>query len=388
MADVRIDGVAVMRRIHRVIDGGRRHYEDLLDRDDGVRLVRARATFASGRLLLDGKDPGLDGVPTVLAVGAAPATPPIAGANSVPYLTSDSLLQLRDLPRSLAIVGGGPIAVEFAQAMQRLGVPVTLVCRADAPLRGEEPEARHLVARVLIAEGVELVTGASGALLERTVDGIRLSWDGGHVDAEHVLLATGREPAVAGLHPEEAGIALDMGGIAVNDALATSAPGYWAIGDAVGGEHRRFQFTHAATFDGPQVAENILRGTANRPSYDAMPRVTFTDPEVAAVGLTESEARERDHDVHVHVKLIRELGKARAVGETEGFVKVVLDRRTKKLLGASVVASHGGDMLAELTTPLHVDGGSLDAVLATTFAHPTLSEGLKVAVRNALGELQ
>ena len=376
-----------MRRIHRVMDDGRRFYEDLVARDDGIRLVSARASFSGRRLLLDGKDAGLDGVPTVLAVGAAPATPPIAGASSVPYLTSDALLRLPDLPRSLGIVGGGPVAVEFAQAMRRLGVPVTIVMRAEAPLRGEEPESRDLVARVMAAEGVEVVTSATGPALAKTADGIRLSWDGGHADVEHVLLATGREPAVADLHPEEAGIELDMGGIAVDEGLATTAPGYWAIGDAVGGEHRRFQFTHAATYDGPQVAENIIRGTANRPRYDAMPRVTFTDPEVAAVGLTEAEARDRDHDVHVHVKLMRELGKARAVGETEGFVKLVLDRPTRKLLGASVVAAHGGDMLAELTTPLHVDGGSLDAVLATTFAHPTLSEGLKVAVRNALAGL-
>ena len=382
-----IDGPAVMRRIHRVIDDGRRFYEDLLANDDGVLFVPAQATFKGKRLLLDGKDAGIEGVPTVLAVGAAPATPPIPGASSVPYLTSDSLLRLPDLPRSLGIVGGGPIAVEFAQAMQRLGVAVTLVMRAEAPLRGEEPEARHLVARVLVAEDVEVVTDATGASLSKTADGVRLSWDGGHADVEHVVLATGREPAMADLQPEEAGIALDMGGIAVNEGLETTVPGYWAIGDAVGGDHRRFQFTHAATYDGPAVAENILRGAANRIRYDAIPRVTFTDPEVAAVGLTETAARDRDHDVHAHVKHIRELGKARAVGETEGFVKLVLERTTRKLLGATVVTSHGGDMLAQLTTPLHVDGGSLDAVLATTFAHPTLSEGIKVAVRNALGEL-
>ena len=118
-----------------------------------------------------------------------------------------------------------------------------------------------------------------------------------------------------------------------------------------------------------------------------MPRVTFTDPEVAAVGLTEAEAREQGHDVHAELKPIRQLGKARAVGETEGFVKLVLDRGTRRLLGATIFCAHGGDMLAELTIPLHVDDGDLAPVLATTFAHPTLSEGVKVAVRNALGRL-
>jgi pyruvate/2-oxoglutarate dehydrogenase complex dihydrolipoamide dehydrogenase (E3) component len=384
---VRIDGRAVMRRIHRVIADGRRYYEDLIGSDPGALLVRERASFGSGKLLLDGRDAGLGGVPTVLAVGAAPARVPIPGAAEVPYLTSDGLLQLDDLPRSLAILGGGPIAVEFAQAMQRLGVAVTLLMRAEAPLRGEEPEARTLLLRLLREEGVHVITDATGIGLGHGPAGPRLHWDGGQADVEHVLLATGREPAIADLHPEEIGIAIDRGGIAVDEALRTTAPGYWAIGDAVGGEHRRFQFTHAATYDGPQVAENIVCGTDHRPRYDAMPRVTFTDPEVAGVGLTEGEARSRGHDVHAEVKLIRELGKARAVGETEGFVKVVLDRGTGKLLGATIVAQHGGDMLAELTIPLHVDQGRLDAVLATTFAHPTLSEAVKVAVRNAVAEL-
>jgi mercuric reductase len=376
-----------MRRIHRVIEDGRRYYEDLIGGDDGALLVREHASFANGRLLLGGRDAGLDGIPTVLAVGSMPARVPIPGAAEVPYLTSDGLLQLRDLPRSLGILGGGPIAVEFAQAMRRLGVAVTILMRADAPLRGEEPEARALLARVLRDEGVHVVTDATGIGLAHGADGPRLHWDGGQVDVGHVLLATGRDPNLIDLHPEEAGIALDRGGIAVDEALRTTAPGYWAIGDAVGGDRRRFQFTHAATFDGPQVAENIIRGTAHEPRYHAMPRVTFTDPEVAGVGMTEQEARDQGHDVHTHVKLIRELGKARAVGETEGFVKVVLDRPTRKLLGATIVAQHGGDMLAELTIPLHVDGGRLDPVLATTFAHPTLSEAVKVAVRNAIAEL-
>ena len=203
-----------------------------------------------------------------------------------------------------------------------------------------------------------------------------------------MLLATGREPAIADLHPEEAGIALDRGGIAVDEALRTTAPGYWAIGDAVGGEHRRFQFTHAATYDGPQVAENIVRGTDHRPRYDAMPRVTFTDPEVGGVGLTEAEARERGPR---RARADEADPRARQ-GARGGRDRGLREGRARpcargKLLGATIVAQHGGDMLAELTIPLHVDQGRLDAVLQTTFAHPTLSEGVKVAVRNAVAEL-
>jgi dihydrolipoamide dehydrogenase len=157
----------------------------------------------------------------------------------------------------------------------------------------------------------------------------------------------------------------------------------WALGDAIGGEHRRFQFTHVATHEGPQVAENALVGAHHEPAYSSMPRVTFTDPEVASVGLTEAEARERGIEAHAHTKLVREVGKARATGEREGFVKVVIDRSTGKLVGATIVAAHAGDMLATLTMPMHTRQGDLAPLLATTFAHPTLSEAIKVAVRDA-----
>jgi mercuric reductase len=384
---VDVDGRAVMARIHQVMDDGRRFYEDLLEADDGALWVAATASFRNGELLVGGERAGVRAVPTIVAAGAAPAIPPLAGLDAVPFLTSADLLRLDALPTSLAIVGAGAIACEFAQAMGRLGVTVTLVLRGHRPLRGEEPEAGETVARVLRAEGVTVVAHAQGIALEPSAAGGRVVWMGGHIDAERILLATGREPAIAGLHAEEAGIEIVDGGIHVDANLRTAAPGIFAIGDVIGGEHRRYQFTHAATFDGPKAAENALAGADHRPLYNTMPRVTFTDPEVAGVGLTEAEAHDRGYRVHAHTKLIRELGKARAMGETEGFVKVILDCDTGKLLGATVVAAHAGDMLAELTIPLNQNHGELDAFLATTFAHPTLSEALKVAVRNAVTEL-
>jgi pyruvate/2-oxoglutarate dehydrogenase complex dihydrolipoamide dehydrogenase (E3) component len=291
---------------------------------------------------------------------------------------------MTDLPASLVIGGAGPIACEFAQALNRLGVRVTLVLRGDAPLRGEEPEARETLLRVLGAEGVTVVTGARGFAAREVPGGRELSWDGGSATAEHLLIATGREPRVDETDPAEGGIELDDGGARVDRNLQTTAPGVWALGDAIGGEHRRYQFTHVATHEGPQVAENALLGAHHEPAYTAMPRVTFTDPEVASVGLTEAEARERGIRAHAHVKLVGEVGKARAIGEREGFVKVVIDRETGKLIGATVMAAHAGDMLATLTTPLHTRQGDLGPLLATTFAHPTLSEAIKVAVRDAV----
>ena len=383
-ASVTIDGEAVMRRVHRVIDDGRMYYERLLESDDGALLVREPGRFTACGLEVAGWSAGA--TPIVLATGAEPAVVPLPGIDRVPFLTSDELLQADTLPTSLAIIGGGPIAVEFAQALVRLGCAITLVMRGDAPLRGEEPEARALLATVLAREGVQLQAGATDLSVAPCEAGVRVRSSAGTVEAAQLLLATGRSPAVHELAPESGGIELIDGGVAVSETLATTRAGVWAIGDAIGGEHRRFQFTHVATHEGPQIAENALNGTRHTPRYSAMPRVTFTDPEIASVGLTEQEARHAGHEVHVHIKQVREVGKARAMGIHDGFVKVVIDRPTRRLLGATIAASHSGDMLAELTMPLHA-GGSLDALLATTFAHPTISEAVKVAVRNACGEI-
>jgi pyruvate/2-oxoglutarate dehydrogenase complex dihydrolipoamide dehydrogenase (E3) component len=374
-----------MARVRRVIDDGRIFYERLLAANDVLR-VRGHARFRAGALVVGDEDgeTELRGIPTVLAMGARPWIAPVAGIDSVGYLTSDDLLALTDLPKSLVIGGAGPIACEFAQALNRLGVAVTMVLRSDAPLRGEEPEARETLARVLQQEGVRVVTGARQIGARSVPGGSELYWIGGSATAEALLVATGREPRVDEADPAEAGIALLDGGARVDAHLETTAHGIWALGDAIGGDHRRFQFTHVATHEGPQVADNALRSAHHEPGYAAMPRVTFTDPEVAAVGLTEAEARERGIDVHTHVKLIRELGKARAIGATEGFVKVVIDNASGKLVGATIVAAHAGDMLGSLTMPMHTRSGDLGPLLATTFAHPTLSEAIKVAVRDAV----
>ncbi len=374
-----------MARIHRVIDDGRRFYERLLAENDVLRVC-GQARFRGGALVVGAEDgeTELRGIPTVLAVGARPWIAPIPGIAKTSYLTSDDLLHLTDLPKSLVVGGAGPIACEFAQALNRLGVEVTMVFRSDAPLRGEEPEAREVLMRVLRQEGVRVITGVREIKARDVPGGAELSWIGGSATAEALLIATGREPRVDETDPAEAGIVLLDGGARVDAHLETTAHGIWALGDAIGGDHRRFQFTHVATHEGPQVADNALRSAHHEPAYAAMPRVTFTDPEVAAVGLTEAEARERGIDAHAHVKLIRELGKARALGETEGFVKVVIDNAGGKLIGATIMAAHAGDMLGSLTMPLHTRSGDLGPLLATTFAHPTLSEAIKVAVRDAV----
>jgi pyruvate/2-oxoglutarate dehydrogenase complex dihydrolipoamide dehydrogenase (E3) component len=223
-ATVEIDGPAVMARIHKVIDDGRRFYEELLERN-GALWVRAEGRFRDGALVVREREGEtiLRGIPMVLAVGARPWIAPIPGLESASFLTSDDLLHLTDLPRSLAIGGAGPIAVEFAQALNRLGVEVTLVLRSDSPLRGEEPEARETLLRVLRHEGVRVVTGARRTGARDVSGGTEVSWIGGSVTAEKVLVATGREPRLDESDPAEAGIALLDGGARVDAQLATTA---------------------------------------------------------------------------------------------------------------------------------------------------------------------
>ena len=385
-ARVHVDTAGVMRRVHDVIGTGRGHYERVLGADDGVRLVRAKARFSGEDLKWDGGGVALGRVPIVIATGARPRLPAVDGIAGTSYLTSESLLSLDRLPRSLVIVGGGPVAVEFAQALARLDVVVTLVVRGE-PAAMEEPEAREVLLRVLARDGVRVITHAQISRLSGTRRGVRVHLDQERVDAEAILLATGREGTVADLDPQTAGIQVERGGVGVSPQLETTRSGIWALGDAVGGLHLRHQFTHVATHEGPLVAENALLGRGHVPDYSAIPRVTFTDPEIAAVGMTEAEATATGRRVLAHLKPLREVGKARAMGEHEGFVKLILDRTSGALLGATIMASHAGDMLAELTVPMHVDGGRVDPLLATIHAHPTLSEGVKVAARDAAAKL-
>ena len=383
-ATVEIDGPAVMGRIHKVIVEGRRFYEELLERN-GALWVRGEGRFRDGALVVrepDGETVVRD-VPIVLAVGARPWIAPIPGLETASFLTSDDLLQLTDLPRSLAIGGAGPIAVEFAQALNRLGVEVTLVLRSDSPLRGEEPEARETILRVLRRRRRPRRHRRQPHQYARRAGRPQVSWLGGSVTAEKVLIATGREPRSTSPTRQRRASRCST---AARGSTRTSRRRHAACGRSA----TRSAATTAASSSRTSRPTRVRRWRRTRCAarttsrYLGMPRVTFTDPEVAAVGLTEAEARERGIDAHSQVKLVREVGKARAVGESEGFVKVVIDRASGKLVGATIMAAHAGDMLATLTMPLHTRSGDLGPLLHTTFAHPTLSEAIKVAVRDAV----
>jgi len=289
----------------------------------------------------------------VLATGAHAVAPPIEGLNETGFLDSRTALQMERLPASMIVLGGGPIGSEFAQAFLRMGVAVTVVESNPRLLPREEPEAGEYLLKLMEAEGARFLgerravkamkTKAGKALVLRRKDGQEET-----VEAEEILVATGRAPNVEGLELESAGVAYGRQGIQVDNAMRTTARGVWAIGDCNG----LYQFTHMAEHEAGVCAKNIVRSRLlpfwpERMHFRAVAWVTFTDPEVAHCGLTEAEAKERGITHHVLRYDFDHLDRAVIEGQPGGMAKVLTDRRGR-LLGAHMVGAHAGELLQEL----------------------------------------
>ncbi len=355
-------------------------------RKEGVDLVEGSARFSGARTLsVDGDS--IRAKLVVIATGSRPAVPPIPGLDAIPFLTNETVFDLDELPASIAILGGGPIGCELAQAFRRFGSQVQVVEGEDRLLPREEPEASAVLASVFAAEGIGVHLGASVERVEQ-VDpgtGIRLvRSDGSSVCAEVLLVAVGRRPATAGLGAEAGGVKLDERGFVRTDRfLATGASGVYAVGDVTG----RLLFTHAADEMGRLAVRNATTrlGRLGRRAFDtsSIPWVTFCDPEIARVGLTEGEAAEAGG--RVAFVPMSEVDRAIAAGRTEGFVKLIAGPRPLlrgsgggRLLGATIVAPRAGEMIHEVA--LAIRTAMFTGRLAqTVHAYPTWSTSLRQA---------
>jgi pyruvate/2-oxoglutarate dehydrogenase complex dihydrolipoamide dehydrogenase (E3) component len=313
--------------------------------------------FGSPRLLGERRveigDRTLQARHVVLATGARAVAPPVEGLAETGYLDSRSVLQIEALPRSVLVLGGGPIGVEFAQMFQRMGTSVTIVESNPRLLPREEPEAGEYLLNLLQQEGARFLGGRKAVRAMRSPEGKALvlrSPDGNEetVNAEEIVVATGRAPNVDGLDLDRAGVSHDRRGIAVDRAMRTSVQGVWAIGDCNG----LYQFVHMAEHEAGVCVKNIVRSRflpffQEHMHFRAVAWVTFTDPEVAHCGLTESEARERGIKHHVLRYGFNQLDRAVIENEPGGLAKVITDARGR-LLGAHMVGAHAGDLLQEL----------------------------------------
>ncbi|HVA22433.1 MAG TPA: FAD-dependent oxidoreductase [Candidatus Micrarchaeia archaeon] len=323
----------------------------------------------------------------ILATGAGPAIPKIPGLERSPHLTNETIFDLRRRPASLIVLGGGAVGCEIAQALARLGVTVTVLEAMDRLLGAEEPEASAAVAAALAADGVRVRVGARAAAVEPVpTGGVTVGLEGREsMAAETLLVAVGRRPATCGLDLGVAGVQTDARGFIVTDSrLATTAPGVYAVGDVAG----RLLFTHAAAAMGRIAAANALaRFPRRRFNPTAIPWVTFTDPEVGRVGMTEAEAAE--HGGRVAFLPMAAVDRAVVAGRTSGFVKLIAGPRPLlrslgggRVLGATVVAARGGELIHEpaLAMATHMFPGRLALAV---HAYPTWS----LAIQQAAAQL-
>jgi mercuric reductase len=351
-------------------------YADLLPAYNNIAYLEGAAWLNGQGVMVNGD--AVQAGKTIIATGARPALPPIPGIESVDYLTSTSVLELRKLPKSLIVIGGGYVGAELAQMLARAGVRVTIVCRSRL-LPQAEPEISDALAAVFRAEGIGLNCGVAYEFCKQDETGFNLcvKQDGKLVDisAERVLIATGRQPNVENLGLEEAGVAQDRGGaITVDDRMRTSKAGVYAAGDVTG----RDQFVYMAAYGAKLAAKNALNGDSLRYDNSAMPAVVFTDPQVASVGLTEADARAKGHDVRTSVLPLEYVPRALAARDSRGLIKLVADKRTRKLLGAHILAPEGADSIQTAALAIR-HGMTVDDLSEMIFPYLTTVEGLKLA---------
>ena len=365
-----VDFAAVRRHIRGVIDGIAPH--DSVERFEGlgVTVLREQAWFA-GPNLVEAGGRKVRARRYVIATGSRPAIPSVPGLSELDCLTNETVFDLPELPRRLLVLGAGPMGCELAQAFRRLGSDVVMVDQGPI-LPREDPELAEVVRARLLAEGVELHEHARVARAEPGPTLI-LADVPAPLHGTHLLVAAGREATVDGLGLEAAGVATDAKGIKVDARLRTTNARVFAIGDVAGGP----QFTHAAGYQAGIVIRNALFRLPARASTRALPHATFTDPELAAVGLSEAQARAQGLRHEIVRWPFADNDRARAELATEGLVKVVAGRGGR-VLGAAIVGARAGELI--LPWVLAVERGQKLSVLANLVApYPTLSEASKRA---------
>lgn len=342
---------------------------------EGITVVRGWARMVDGGVVVDGRHIRADA--TILATGARPEIPPVPGLSAVPYLTNETVFSLDRRPDTLAVLGGGAIGVELALAFQRLGTQVDLVESEARILANEEPAASDVVARALRSVGVEVLTGRQAESVSTDAGAVRIDLDDGTSRrADRLLVATGRRPNTEDLGLDELGIETDdRGAIATDDTLMTTASGVWAVGDVTG----RMDFTHAAGNMAFVAVTNAL-GSRFRPRpsrFDPapIPWVTFADPEVARVGMTEAEAAE--HGGRVAELPLGDVDRGVITGRTDGFVKLIAGPRPLighlgggRIIGATIVAPRAGELIAPVALAMR-SGMFAGRLAQATQAYPT-----------------
>ena len=362
-----VDLGRISDHVHEVIDHIQQHDDPDRFRSYGCEVLFGTATFT------DPYTVEVDGQPLrsrrfVIATGSRPAVPPITGLADVDYLTNESLFNLRELPRQLVVLGGGPIGVEMAQAFARLGSVVSLVERLPELLPHEDPEIATLLRQRLVSEGIRVLTATEVQRVYTEGEQVHVECSGGHhFRADKLLVATGRQANVERLGLKAAGVDHTARGVTVDRRLRTSRKHIFACGDVCG----PYQFTHMAEYQAGVVISNAVFRFPKKTDYRVVPRVTYTDPELAHVGMTVREAAALGIEAKVLSFPFNGVDRALAEVEPYGLSKFVT--RKGRILGATILGAHAGELIHEVALAMQT-GATLRDLSATIHAYPTLAQ--------------
>ncbi|MBM4302444.1 MAG: mercuric reductase [Deltaproteobacteria bacterium] len=373
-----VDFPAVMERMRRLRAEISRHDSVKRFQELGIDVFLGNASF-SGPDTVEVAGKTLRFKKAVIATGGRAVHPQLEGLTEAGFLTNESVFSLTQRPERVLVMGGGPIGCEFAQALQRLGCRVTLLHKYDRIMNKEDPEAAELIQRVFLKDGIHFILNAKPLRVLKTAAGKVVQYESNgqaaEIEVDEILVGAGRAPNVEGLKLEAAGVKYEGGkgrGVIVNDRLQTTNPHIYAAGDIC----LPYQFTHLADAAARIVIQNALFFGRKKLSALTIPWCTYTDPEVAHVGLSESGAQKKGIAVQAFVKPLREVDRAILDGEEEGFVKIMVKAGTDKILGATIVARHAGEMISEVSTAMAGKVG-LGALAAVIHPYPTQAEAIR-----------
>ena len=353
-------------------------YLDVISDLPNIQLLKGRARLTSPKCVeVNGQSLTADHI--LIATGARPFLPPIPGLEDSGYLTNETAFELKELPDSLIVLGGRYIALETAQLFSRLGSRVTILQRSPRLLPTETPDLIDALTSYLQEEGIEVVTGVSVDRVNRDQNEVVVhAMVNGHprrFQSNHLLAATGRKPNTDGMGLEDLGVKLDSQGfLKTDETLQTSVEGIYGAGDVIGEP----MYVYTAAYEGALAARNVISGQPKDRDYTPLPWVIFTDPQVAGVGLDEQQAAQQGIQTDIATLPLSQLSRSLAARDTRGFIKLIRDHATDKLVGGRILAPEGSELLMEIS--LAIKFGIIVKELASSF-HPylTLSEGVKLA---------
>jgi pyruvate/2-oxoglutarate dehydrogenase complex dihydrolipoamide dehydrogenase (E3) component len=374
-SDVRVDLPAIVERKNQVVASFRSGQERRAAKRKTLHLYRGHARFLSAHQLQVGNEV-IEGERVFINTGTRPEIPRLSGLDSVPYLTNATLMEVRDLPEHLLVLGGGYIGLEFGQMFHRFGSEVTIVHRGDRLLMREDSDLTDELRKALEAEGVKFLLNAQTTAVKTSAGQIVLEVESAKgkttLAGSHLLVATGRRPNTDDLGLEKADVEIDARGyVKVNSRLETNVPGIWALGDVKGGP----AFTHISYNDYQIIYGNLMQGENLTIENRYVPYAVFTDPQFGRVGMTEQEARASGRKLKIGTYPMAHVARAIERDETAGLMKIIVEAETDRILGAAILGTEGGELI-QILGALILANAPYTVLKGAVYVHPTLAEGL------------